>query len=121
MMEPCRGTEKHVGTLLDTCEIGRPFRSLVRRRIGRKSQRSGSGRGRAVMAEQGRGEQNQRESESASNDGISEPNETFPATGATDRGDGLKNELDDLLDEIDEVLETNAEEFVKSYIQKGGE
>ena len=32
-----------------------------------------------------------------------------------------ENELDDLLDEIDEVLETNAEEFVKSYIQKGGE
>lgn len=29
--------------------------------------------------------------------------------------------LDDLLDEIDEVLETNAEEFVKSYVQKGGE
>ena len=25
------------------------------------------------------------------------------------------------LDEIDEVLETNAEDFVKSYIQKGGE
>jgi ubiquitin-like protein Pup len=29
--------------------------------------------------------------------------------------------MDDLLDEIDEVLESNAEEFVKSYIQKGGE
>lgn len=28
---------------------------------------------------------------------------------------------EDLLDEIDEVLEKNAEEFVKSYIQKGGE
>ncbi|MCY3806937.1 MAG: ubiquitin-like protein Pup, partial [bacterium] len=27
----------------------------------------------------------------------------------------------DLLDEIDEVLETNAEEFVNSYIQKGGQ
>ena len=26
-----------------------------------------------------------------------------------------------MLDEIDDVLETNAEEFVKSYIQKGGE
>ena len=26
-----------------------------------------------------------------------------------------------LLDEIDEVLETNAEDFVKSYIQKGGQ
>ncbi|MCY3925202.1 MAG: ubiquitin-like protein Pup [bacterium] len=36
-------------------------------------------------------------------------------------GDRLKAELDDLLDEIDEVLETNAEEFVNSYIQKGGQ
>jgi len=46
---------------------------------------------------------------------------TVAATGATERGERLKGELDDLLDEIDEVLETNAEEFVKSYIQKGGE
>ncbi|HVL65060.1 MAG TPA: ubiquitin-like protein Pup [Actinomycetota bacterium] len=30
-------------------------------------------------------------------------------------------EVDDLLDEIDEVLEQNAEEFVRSYVQKGGE
>ncbi|MCS4489342.1 MULTISPECIES: ubiquitin-like protein Pup [unclassified Corynebacterium] len=29
--------------------------------------------------------------------------------------------VDDLLDEIDGLLETNAEEFVRSYIQKGGE
>ncbi|NNE74312.1 MAG: ubiquitin-like protein Pup [Acidimicrobiales bacterium] len=42
-----------------------------------------------------------------------------PATSET--GEKLKNELDDLLDEIDEVLETNAEDFVKSYIQKGGQ
>ncbi len=38
-----------------------------------------------------------------------------------DSGDKLKSELDNLLDEIDEVLEVNAEEFVASYIQKGGE
>jgi len=30
-------------------------------------------------------------------------------------------ELDDLLAEIDEVLIVNAEEFVKNYVQKGGE
>ena len=36
-------------------------------------------------------------------------------------GTRLKAELDDLLDEIDEVLESNAEEFVKSYVQKGGQ
>ncbi|MCO5319536.1 MAG: ubiquitin-like protein Pup [Microthrixaceae bacterium] len=39
----------------------------------------------------------------------------------TETGDKLKAEMDDLLDEIDDVLETNAEDFVKSYIQKGGE
>jgi ubiquitin-like protein Pup len=45
--------------------------------------------------------------------------EESPAT--SESGEALKAELDDLLDEIDDVLETNAEDFVKSYIQKGGE
>jgi ubiquitin-like protein Pup len=43
------------------------------------------------------------------------------APAATGQGDKLKAELDDLLDEIDEVLESNAEDFVKSYVQKGGQ
>lgn len=33
----------------------------------------------------------------------------------------LAAEMDDILDEIDEVLEENAQEFVKGYVQKGGE
>ena len=33
----------------------------------------------------------------------------------------LKQELDALLDEVDSVLEENAEEFVRSFIQKGGQ
>lgn len=37
------------------------------------------------------------------------------------KGEGLKADLDDLMDEIDEVLEQNASEFVKNYIQRGGE
>ena len=45
--------------------------------------------------------------------------EESPASTA--RGEKLKAEMDDLLDEIDDVLETNAEEFVKSYVQKGGQ
>ncbi len=40
---------------------------------------------------------------------------------AADRSEKLKAELDDILDEIDEVLEDNAEEFVRNYVQKGGE
>ncbi len=42
-----------------------------------------------------------------------------PTTSET--GEKLKADIDDLLDEIDEVLETNAEDFVRSYVQKGGE
>jgi len=40
---------------------------------------------------------------------------------ATTAGQEIKDDLDSLLDEIDEVLESNAEEFVKSYVQKGGQ
>lgn len=40
---------------------------------------------------------------------------------ASEAGAKLKADIDDLLDEIDEVLESNAEDFVRSYIQKGGE
>lgn len=39
----------------------------------------------------------------------------------TTRGDEVADKIDDLLDEIDSVLEENAEEFVKNYVQKGGE
>ncbi|MDA8275585.1 MAG: ubiquitin-like protein Pup [Actinomycetota bacterium] len=48
-----------------------------------------------------------------------QPVEDVPAASA--KGEKLKAELDDLLDEIDEVLEDNAEEFVRNYVQKGGE
>lgn len=37
------------------------------------------------------------------------------------RGEDVAEKIDELLDEIDTVLEENAEEFVKNYVQKGGE
>jgi prokaryotic ubiquitin-like protein Pup len=40
---------------------------------------------------------------------------------ATEKGQKLTEEMDEILDEIDSVLEENAEEFVKSYVQKGGQ
>jgi ubiquitin-like protein Pup len=33
----------------------------------------------------------------------------------------LTDDVDALLDEIDDVLEENAEDFVRSYVQKGGQ
>ena len=52
---------------------------------------------------------------------ILRPNKVEEVAAGSDSGEALKAELDDLLDEIDDVLETNAEDFVKSYIQKGGQ
>ncbi len=42
-------------------------------------------------------------------------------SAVAERKEALDSEVDDILDEIDDVLETNAEDFVKSFIQKGGE
>ncbi len=41
-----------------------------------------------------------------------------PATPAPQARDA---EVDKLLDEIDDVLESNAESFVRGFVQKGGE
>jgi ubiquitin-like protein Pup len=38
-----------------------------------------------------------------------------------DVGGELTEKIDGLLDEIDSVLEENAEEFVRDYVQKGGQ
>ena len=43
------------------------------------------------------------------------------AAEGTERREKLGDDVDALLDEIDDVLETNAEDFVKSFVQKGGE
>lgn len=47
--------------------------------------------------------------------------ETAPETDVAERKEALDHEVDDILDEIDDVLESNAEDFVKSFIQKGGQ
>ena len=55
-----------------------------------------------------------------------------PGNGAEETGDGTEvvtggqtftsvQAADDLLDEIDSVLESNAETFVRSFVQKGGQ
>ena len=42
-------------------------------------------------------------------------------TDVAERKEQLDEDIDAILEEIDDVLETNAEDFVKSFIQKGGE
>ncbi|MUK01086.1 ubiquitin-like protein Pup [Vibrio cholerae] len=46
--------------------------------------------------------------------------DTAPAAPAT-QDSAQTQGVDDLLDEIDGVLESNAEEFVRGFVQKGGQ
>jgi ubiquitin-like protein Pup len=50
-----------------------------------------------------------------------EPTDAAPADAVAERKEQLDEDIDAILDEIDDVLETNAEDFVKSFIQKGGQ
>jgi ubiquitin-like protein Pup len=47
--------------------------------------------------------------------------EVTPESEVSERKEALDDDVDAILDEIDDVLETNAEDFVKSFIQKGGQ
>jgi prokaryotic ubiquitin-like protein Pup len=42
-------------------------------------------------------------------------------TEVAERHKEMSEDIDAILDEIDEVLEENSEEFVRQYVQKGGQ
>ena len=43
------------------------------------------------------------------------------APAGQERREKLGEDVDTILDEIDDVLEENAEDFVRAYVQKGGQ
>ena len=44
-----------------------------------------------------------------------------PEGSVSERKEQLDEDIDAILGDIDDVLESNAEDFVKSFIQKGGQ
>ncbi|GAA4616099.1 ubiquitin-like protein Pup [Saccharopolyspora hordei] len=44
-----------------------------------------------------------------------------PVPTGTERREKLSDDTEATLDEIDDILEENAEDFVRSYVQKGGQ
>ncbi|MDQ1631399.1 MAG: prokaryotic ubiquitin-like protein Pup [Frankiaceae bacterium] len=46
---------------------------------------------------------------------------TEAKSDVAERQGKLSDDVDAILDEIDDVLEENAEEFIRGYIQKGGQ
>lgn len=65
------------------------------------------------MAEQKRVKRSNQEDSQTQTQNVEDTNEETQTT--------LSDDLDGLLDEIDDVLEVNAEEFIKNYVQKGGQ
>ncbi len=47
--------------------------------------------------------------------------EEAPAVSSTAQAQAQAVDLDAILAEIDEVLETDAEEYVRNFVQKGGQ
>jgi ubiquitin-like protein Pup len=51
-----------------------------------------------------------------------EVDETVEASSdVAERHEKLTEDVDAILDEIDDVLESNAEDFVRAFVQKGGQ
>jgi prokaryotic ubiquitin-like protein Pup len=69
------------------------------------------------MAREG-GQQQKRPQRSTETD---EAPEVQPSEDVAERKGKLDDDIDSILDEIDEVLESNAEEFVRGFVQKGGQ
>ena len=108
MMEPSRGTEAHVGSLIDeSAHRGRAARAA---RVAEARPATRTNRGAAWPNESRTARRPQPRSPRSRS-------RRRPAT--SEQGEKIKAELDDLLDEIDEVLETNAEDFVKSLRPEG--
>jgi ubiquitin-like protein Pup len=43
------------------------------------------------------------------------------SSDVAERHEKLSEDVDAILDEIDDVLESNAEDFVRAFVQKGGQ
>ncbi len=65
------------------------------------------------------GGQQQKTTRKASEDEL--PPDVAGNEDAAERKGKLDDDVDAILDDIDGVLETNAEEFVRGFVQKGGQ
>jgi ubiquitin-like protein Pup len=61
----------------------------------------------------------QRESEDVADDSV-DPGPDASADGG-ERREKLSEDVDAILEDIDAVLENNSEEFVRGFVQKGGQ
>lgn len=66
-------------------------------------------------------EQEEKSTQGTEQEGTKDTESVQPNKEVTEKGEEIKDDLDRLLDEIDEILEEEYEEFIESYVQRGGE
>lgn len=66
-------------------------------------------------------EQQHRNTRKSSDDEEQVETSHVDASQDTERKEKLDDDVDSILGDIDDVLEENAEEFVRSFVQKGGQ
>ncbi len=134
--EPLRGTEALTGALFARHREAGPFLAellgLPPGSLGTKDPASAAGRGNMAYRKSLAGARDwdqkekmmagQEQQQPQSRD--TEVDEDIPAAPPAPRrrqASAATQGVDDLLDEIDGVLESNAEEFVRAFVQKGGQ
>ena len=145
-IDPLRGSRAHVGALIDRCATadelftGPDLALSDARRRGLVTNRNETGlracglatkpqppaAPRRACARRHRqvdrvGDMAQEQKQPRKSTDSQEVTEEVAETDVAERKEALDDDVDAILDEIDEVLEANAEDFVKSFIQKGGE
>ncbi len=144
-IDPLRGSKAHVGALLDRCDTAeelfpaltraeRPLLAVWSRtatkppsdlRFGTKphtpDRRRGEHAARRHRQVDRVGDMAQEQKQPRKSTDAQEVTEEVAETDVAERKEALDDDVDAILDEIDDVLEANAEDFVKSFIQKGGE
>ena len=86
-------------------------------RLPTKVRGNGSGGGQHQMASKDTGGQKRASKTSEE----VEETQVDESTDVAERKEQLDSDIDSMLDEIDDVLESNSEDFVRSFVQKGGE
>ena len=118
-LEPLRGSKAHVGALARLRrQRGRAGRTAHQLTCPPPGKRTLPGRLKEPSTQEAAMAQEQTKRGGGGGD---DDDPTASTAAGQERREKLTEDTDDLLDEIDDVLEENAEDFVRAYVQKGGQ
>ena len=117
-LEPLRGTRRHVGELIDNSRTAEELVEAAHPRLSDFCRPPELGLSCTTTTG---GVMSQEQTKRQGGGGGDDDEAGDAAAAGQERREKLGEDVDTILDEIDDVLEENAEDFVRAYVQKGGE